>query len=38
MKKFLLATALVLGMGLAMAQQVRIVVVSHGQAADELQG
>lgn len=34
MRKFLLGVALVVGMGLAMAQQVRIVVVSHGQASD----
>jgi simple sugar transport system substrate-binding protein len=34
MKKLLLGALLVMGMGLAMAQQIRIVVVSHGQAAD----
>ncbi|RIH85691.1 rhamnose ABC transporter, rhamnose-binding protein [Calidithermus terrae] len=34
MKKLLLGALLVMGMGLAMAQQIRIVVISHGQAAD----
>lgn len=34
MKKLWLAFLLVIGMGLALAQQVRIVVVSHGQASD----
>ncbi|MCS7069220.1 MAG: sugar ABC transporter substrate-binding protein [Meiothermus sp.] len=34
MKKFWLAFLLVMGMGLSIAQQVRIVVVSHGQASD----
>lgn len=34
MKKVWLAALLVLGMGLALAQQVRIVVISHGQASD----
>lgn len=34
MKKLLLGVLLVMGMGLAMAQQIRIVVISHGQAAD----
>lgn len=34
MKKLLLGALLVMGMSLAMAQQIRIVVVSHGQAAD----
>jgi len=34
MRKLLLGALLVMGMSLAMAQQIRIVVVSHGQAAD----
>ncbi|MBO1436989.1 sugar ABC transporter substrate-binding protein [Meiothermus sp. CFH 77666] len=34
MKKLWLAFLLLMGMGLALAQQVRIVVVSHGQASD----
>lgn len=34
MKRLLLGALLVLGLSVAMAQQVRIVVVSHGQASD----